>query len=161
MKHIFAPWRMQYIKHADDPGCIFCQLPEQNNDQENLIVFRGETVFAIMNRFPYNPGHLMIAPYRHIQRLAQLSPEEALEMMQLAGRLERVLQDIMKPHGFNAGINMGRPAGGGFEHLHLHIVPRWSGDTNYMPVLSDTKVVSQALDETYREIVEALKARDS
>ncbi len=147
---------MEYILKADEASCIFCELPKENRDEENLLLMRGETCFVLMNRFPYNPGHLMIAPYRHIESLFQLSPEEASEMMSLLARMERVLSEAMNPQGFNIGINQGRIAGAGFSHIHAHIVPRWSGDTNFMPVVGDVKVVSEALSETYRKLKEKL-----
>ncbi len=156
MERLFAPWRMEYILKADEASCIFCELPKENRDEENLLLMRGETCFVLMNRFPYNPGHLMIAPYRHIESLFQLSPEEASEMMSLLARMERVLSEAMNPQGFNIGINQGRIAGAGFSHIHAHIVPRWSGDTNFMPVVGDVKVVSEALSETYRKLKEKL-----
>ncbi len=146
---------MEYILKADEASCIFCELPKENRDEENLLLMRGETCFVLMNRFPYNPGHLMIAPYRHIESLSQLSPEEASEMMSLLARMERVLSEAMNPQGFNIGINQGRIAGAGFSHIHAHIVPRWSGDTNFMPVVGDVKVVSEALSETYRKLKES------
>ncbi len=155
MERLFAPWRMEYILKADEASCIFCELPKENRDEENLLLMRGETCFVLMNRFPYNPGHLMIAPYRHIESLFQLSPEEASEMMSLLARMERVLSEAMNPQGFNIGINQGRIAGAGFSHIHAHIVPRWSGDTNFMPVVGDVKVVSEALSETYRKLKES------
>lgn len=156
MDRLFAPWRMQYILNADEASCIFCELPKDTRDEENLLLLRGETCFALMNRFPYNPGHLMIAPYRHIETLSGLSREEAAEMISLLARMERVISETMNPQGFNIGINMGRIAGAGFGHLHAHIVPRWSGDTNFMPVIGDVKVVSEALSETYRKLRERL-----
>lgn len=147
---------MEYISKADEASCIFCELPRQNNDEENLLLLRGEACFVLMNRFPYNPGHLMIAPYRHVENITGLTGEEASEMMALLARMERVLAEKMNPQGFNIGINLGRIAGAGFGHLHAHIVPRWSGDTNFMPVVADVKVVSEALVETYRKLKEGL-----
>lgn len=143
---------MEYILKADDMSCIFCELPRRDRDEENLLLLRGEDCFVLMNRFPYNPGHLMVAPFRHMEGLSDLREEEASEMMALLARMERVLLETMNPQGFNIGINMGRIAGAGFGHLHAHIVPRWSGDTNFMPVVGDVKVVSEALAETYRKL---------
>ncbi|MEO0180381.1 MAG: HIT domain-containing protein [candidate division WOR-3 bacterium] len=156
MDRLFAPWRMAYILMADEASCIFCELPKEDRDEENLILLRGEACFVLLNRFPYNPGHLMIAPYRHAESLSEISESESREMMGLLARMERVISEAMKPHGFNIGINMGRVAGAGFGHLHAHIVPRWSGDTNFMPVIGDVKVVSEALSETYHKLKERL-----
>ncbi|MGC8893786.1 MAG: HIT family protein [candidate division WOR-3 bacterium] len=156
MDRLFAPWRMEYILKADETACIFCELPREDRDVENLLLLRGETCFVLMNRFPYNPGHLMIAPYRHIESLSGLSGDEVSEMMALLARMERVLAEAMNPQGFNIGINIGRIAGAGFSHIHAHIVPRWSGDTNFMPVVGDVKVVSEALSRTYVKLRERL-----
>jgi len=147
---------MEYILHPDEAGCIFCELPKQDRDEENLVLLRGQDAFVLLNRFPYNPGHLMIAPFRHLERLADLSEQETMEMMSVATRMERVLSEVMDPQGFNIGINLGRVAGAGFGHLHMHIVPRWSGDTNFMPVVGDVKVVSEALARTYEKLREKL-----
>ncbi len=158
MERLWAPWRLQYIKNADkmnEEGCIFCDLPAANpdKDREHLILFRGERAFVIMNRFPYNNGHLMVVPYKHTGSLEQLSAEERLELMNLVERSVAVLSQAISPHGFNIGMNLGRIAGAGIdEHLHFHIVPRWNGDTNFMPVLADTKVISAALIETYDQL---------
>ena len=156
MERLFAPWRMEYILKADEASCIFCELPRDDRDEENLLLLRGKTCFVLLNRFPYNPGHLMIAPFRHIEGMGDLTGQEASEMMALLARMERVLAETMNPQGFNIGINIGRIAGAGFGHLHAHIVPRWSGDTNFMPVVGDVKVVSEALMETYRKLKERL-----
>lgn len=156
MEKLFAPWRMEYILKADETSCIFCELPREDRDEENLLLLRGRACFVLMNRFPYNPGHLMVAPYRHLEALSALSEDESGEMMSLLARMERLLSEVMNPHGFNIGINIGRIAGAGFGHLHAHIVPRWSGDTNFMPVIGDVKVVSEALRETYRKLRERL-----
>ena len=154
MKNLWAPWRIEYIempKH--DEGCIFCQKPQQNKDEENLIVFRGKTCYVIFNRYPYNNGHLMIVPFKHTGELSQLSAEEKLELMDLLILSQKALTEVMSPHGFNIGMNLGLVAGAGVkDHLHFHIVPRWNGDTNFMPVLADTKVISEGLDDTYRKL---------
>lgn len=150
MDRLWAPWRMEYIKHANESGCIFCQAIKSNNDRKNLVIYRGKTSFIIMNRYPYNPGHLMIAPNDHKSNFDGLEDDEILELIRLLGRSMRVLQDAVQPDGFNMGINLGRIAGAGIEgHLHIHVVPRWQGDTNFMPVIGETKVVSEALEATY------------
>jgi ATP adenylyltransferase len=145
---------MKYILNIHkDEGCIFCEKPKQNRDEENLILYRGKTCFVMMNRFPYNNGHLLIAPYRHTADLSALSDEEKKEMMELAGEWVKQLSDRMGAQGCNVGMNLGRIAGAGIaDHLHLHLVPRWEGDTNFMPVVGDTKVMSEALEDTYKKL---------
>ncbi len=157
MRRLFAPWRIAYIKNPKPEFCIFCEYPKRDpsEDPENLLLYRGRRAFVLLNRFPYNPSHLMIAPYRHVRNLSELAPEEASEIWELAARAERAVAKVFNPDGFNWGINVGKPAGAGFEHLHLHLVPRWNGDTNFMPVLGDVKVVVEALEESYRKLKEA------
>jgi len=153
MEQIWAPWRIQYIEMEKPEGCIFCDKPKENNDALNYILYRGDKNFIIMNIYPYNPGHLMIAPYRHIANLEELSGEELYEQCQIVSRSLKVLRQVFNPGGFNIGVNMGRAAGAGIEeHVHTHIVPRWHGDTNFMAVMSDVKVVPQALAETYERL---------
>ncbi|NLP10282.1 HIT domain-containing protein [bacterium] len=150
MKKLWAPWRMEYILQEKPSGCIFCDKPQQNRDRENLILHRGAGCFVIMNFYPYNNGHLMVVPYRHLSDLAALTAAEQSEMMTLLARCTTVLTQQMKPHGFNIGMNLGRTAGAGIDdHLHFHIVPRWNGDTNFMPVTGHTKVLSQGLLESW------------
>ena len=152
MEYLWAPWRMEYIRQAQnqESGCILCEKPETREDLGNLILFRGEFNFVIMNAFPYNAGHLMIAPFAHVDRLSLLDAPARHEHIDLLSRCIDILKEAMKPHGFNAGINLGRIAGAGVDkHIHSHIVPRWEGDTNFMPVLADTRVVNQAIAETY------------
>ena len=157
MRYIFAPWRIEYIKMEKPEGCIFCILPEERRDEENLILYRGKHAFVIMNNYPYNPGHVMVAPYRHVANLEDLSNEEWNEIHQLVKIMIGAIRKAMNPHGFNIGINLGRVAGAGVEgHIHVHIVPRWNGDTNFMPVIGDTKVIPQALRDTYAELKKAL-----
>lgn len=157
MKFIFAPWRIEYIRAPKGEGCFLCELPKEDRDEENLILYRGKTCFVIMNNYPYNPGHLMIAPYRHVGELESLSQEELLEIMALAQKMVSLLKGVMRPEGFNLGFNLGKVAGAGVEdHIHLHVVPRWGGDTNFMPVIADVKVVPQAVRETYKALKEAL-----
>ena len=154
---IWAPWRLAYVKDASkdiEDDCIFCAKPAAKDDEASLIVHRGERCFVILNLFPYTNGHLMVAPYEHIGRIQDLPAETVAEMMILAQRAMSRLEDVYDPHGFNVGFNQGRVAGAGFEHhIHLHVVPRWGGDTNFMPVIADTKVMPQTLEQSY----EALK----
>ena len=153
MEQIWAPWRIKYIQMAQIEGCILCDKPKENNDALNYILYRGDKNFVIMNSYPYNPGHLMIAPYRHIANLEELTDEELHEHFNIVSRSIRLLKQVFKPDGFNLGINMGKVAGAGInDHIHTHIVPRWQGDTNFMPVLSDVKVVPEALTETYEKL---------
>jgi ATP adenylyltransferase len=154
---IWAPWRLEYVKDASkdtEDGCIFCSKPAADDDEANLIVHRGERCYVILNLFPYTNGHLMVAPYEHIGRIQDLALETLAEMMELAQRAMSRLEDVYEPHGYNVGFNQGRVAGAGFaDHIHLHVVPRWGGDTNFMPVIADTKVMPQSLEQSY----EALK----
>jgi ATP adenylyltransferase len=134
--------------------CIFCAKPAQDDDEGNLIVHRGERAFVILNLYPYTNGHLMVAPYEHIGRLQGLPPETLTEMMGLAQRAMDRLESVYDPHGYNVGFNQGRVAGAGVEHhIHMHVVPRWAGDNNFMPVIADTKVMPQSIEQSY----EALK----
>ena len=152
VEKLWAPWRMEYIReiHQEDHGCIFCEKPKEDNDRENLILFRGKKNFIIMNRYPYNNGHLMVVPYEHASDSFDLKDTVALEMWKLTNRCKEALTRAFHPDGFNIGMNIGRTAGAGIDqHIHMHIVPRWNGDTNYMPVIGETKVISQGLLEAY------------
>ncbi|HSC71290.1 MAG TPA: HIT domain-containing protein [Candidatus Methylomirabilis sp.] len=150
---LWAPWRMAYIEGAQRDGCLFCEKPREGVDRKNLILSRGPLTYVVMNLFPYSNGHLMIVPYRHCSDLTQLSPEESLELMQSAQRCTQILQDAFRAEGFNIGFNLGKVAGAGIaDHLHLHIVPRWMGDTNFMPVLADTKVMPEYLEVGYDKL---------
>jgi len=141
---LWAPWRLEYVEHADErPGCIFCE-PEQE-----LVLARGSHAFLLLNRFPYSAGHLMAAPFRHVGSFGELTDDEALELHRLAAAAIAALEAEYAPHGHNLGWNLGRSAGAGVvDHVHLHVVPRWTGDTNFMPVLADTKVIPEALAAT-------------
>lgn len=153
MKLIWAPWRIQYIEMEKPKGCILCDKPLENKDPENYILYRGEKNFVMLNCYPYNPGHLLVAPYRHIARLEELTGEELAEHWQIINRGLKALRQAFKPGGFNIGINMGRAAGAGIEeHIHSHVVPRWNGDTNFMQVIADVKVIPQALADTYQRL---------
>lgn len=156
---LWAPWRLEYIESADQPkGCIFCIKVQESDDRKNLIVYRGKHAFVILNRFPYNNGHVMIAPYKHIAEFSSLSDQAKLELIDLLSLTKEVLDQVMRPHGFNIGINLGRSAGAGIEdHLHIHVVPRWNGDTNFMPILANTKVIPESLDKTWMKLSEGFK----
>ncbi len=150
MDKLWAPWRIKYIQGLKRKGCIFCHNPKKKNDQKNYIIKRKKYVFSMLNIFPYNNGHIMVAPYKHTPELEKLNDQELKELMLLVKESIRNLKTNLKPQGFNIGINMGKAAGAGFDkHLHVHIVPRWKNDTNFMPVLTQTKVISQSLDELY------------
>jgi ATP adenylyltransferase len=158
MEHLWAPWRMAYINASEEPGCIFCTKPVLLRDEEDLIVHRGERCFVILNRYPYNNGHLMIAPYQHVASIEQLDTATLTDMMQTAQLCLRAFHRAMNPQGFNMGINEGKVAGAGIaEHVHFHIVPRWNGDTNFMPVLADVKVMADYLQNTYRQLRQAIE----
>ncbi|MFO8011334.1 MAG: HIT domain-containing protein [Dehalococcoidia bacterium] len=153
MEYLWAPWRIEYILSDKDEECIFCEKPRRNRDRDNLVLYRGEYNLVMLNKYPYNPGHLMVAPYRHVAQLELLSDEELLEKMQLVRRCAEMLREEMKPEGFNIGMNLGKVGGAGIEeHLHIHVVPRWNGDTNFMPVIADTKSVPEAIDDTYAKL---------
>jgi ATP adenylyltransferase len=155
-QRIWAPWRLEYVKDASkdsEEQCIFCVKPAEDDDEANLIVHRGERCFVILNLFPYTNGHLMIAPYEHLATLQDLDTETTAEMMALSKRAIEILEDRYSPQGYNVGFNQGRVAGAGVEHhIHMHVVPRWGGDTNFMPVLADTRVMPQSLEESYKTL---------
>lgn len=151
-KVLWAPWRMEYI-NSQSKGCIFCVFPREPHDEENLILARGRLCFVMMNRFPYNVGHIMVAPYAHVPSLLELDDGATQELMAVLKRSLSCLNAMLRPQGFNVGINLGRAAGAGFDqHLHVHVVPRWVGDTNFMPVLGDTKVLPESLSATYQKL---------
>jgi ATP adenylyltransferase len=156
LKQLWAPWRLDYIQSADEqPGCVFCRAAEAA-DGEGLVVHRSDLAFVLLNRYPYASGHLMAAPYRHEGEFGELMPEEALEIHRLAASALGALAQTMSPQGFNLGWNLGRIAGAGVVgHVHLHIVPRWAGDTNFMPVLADVKVMPEALESSRRKLADA------
>lgn len=153
MEHIWAPWRIEYVLREKEKGCILCDKPKEGEDSDNLILYRGERNFVIMNNYPYNPGHLMVAPYRHIADLQGLSAEELYEHFDIVRRSATALSEALNPDGFNIGINIGRVAGAGVVgHIHTHIVPRWQGDTNFMPVIAEAKVIAEGLAATYAKL---------
>jgi ATP adenylyltransferase len=156
MEKLWAPWRMAYVEVKKPSGCIFCEKPRAGDDRTELVLYRGRTSFLIMNLFPYNNGHLMVAPYRHAAALADLDAPERAEMMDLACFATGLLGEAFGPDGFNLGVNLGRVAGAGVaDHVHLHVVPRWDGDTNFMPVVAETKVLPEALFSTYDRLMAA------
>ena len=153
MEHIWAPWRIQYILDEKPQGCILCEKPGEDKDVQNYILCRGEKNFIMLNSYPYNPGHLLVAPYRHITNLEEMAEEERNEHFRMICRSLEVLKKTFNPGGFNIGANIGKVAGAGIEdHFHSHIVPRWQGDTNYVTVLADLRVVPQALADTYKTL---------
>ena len=153
---IWAPWRLEYVEQADEqPGCFLCKAVE-GDDEDGLVVRRGGAVIVVLNKYPYASGHLLVAPHRHVGELAELSDDEALEIHRLARQGLETLAAVYRPHGFNLGWNLGRVAGAGLvDHVHEHVVPRWSGDTNFMPVLADVKVMPEHLATTRRKLAEA------
>ncbi|MBD3288626.1 HIT domain-containing protein [candidate division KSB1 bacterium] len=154
MDTLWAPWRIEYIvRKKENDDCIFCKKPEEDADQKNLILFRGEHCYVIMNYYPYNNGHLMVVPYQHTSKMTDLTTEGSMEMMSLLSRCVTVLEKTMMPNGFNIGMNLGKIAGAGVkDHLHFHVVPRWNGDINFMPVTGHTKVIPEALEETWKKL---------
>ncbi len=158
MERLWAPWRREYILGTrKTKGCIFCQKPKENKDEENYVLFRGKDCLVILNVFPYTNGHLMVAPYRHVKSVENLTQEEAREMMEILRKMVGLLKEVLHPEGFNVGMNLGKVAGAGIVgHVHLHIVPRWKGDSHFMSVLSDTRVISEALRQTYSQLKDKL-----
>ena len=156
MKHLWAPWRLEYIKSADDePGCVFCAAVT-GDDEDRLVIHRGRRAIALLNKYPYSSGHFMVAPIRHIGEYDELAEDEVLELHRLASAGMGALAQLYAPQGYNLGWNLGRIAGAGVvDHVHLHVVPRWAGDTNFMPVLAEVKVLPEHLAETRRRLAEA------
>jgi ATP adenylyltransferase len=155
MNKLWAPWRIGYITHKKPLKCIFCQQPKKKKqDKKNFVIKRTKNAFSLLNIFPYNNGHLLVAPYKHVKDLRDLNREEILELMDLVKEALNLLDKKLKPQGYNIGLNLGRIAGAGFDqHIHIHIVPRWKGDTNFMSVINDTKVIAQSLKELYKILV--------
>ncbi len=157
MDRLFSPWRSVYIQTFNDKKrshkCLFCRIAKETTDADNLIVWRGKYCYVVMNRYPYNNGHVMIVPYRHIARFVRFSEKERNEIMFMLSKCIAALEHILKPHGFNFGANLGRIAGAGIDkHIHFHLVPRWNGDTNFMPVLSDVKIVSEDIKKNWAKL---------
>ena len=154
MEHLWSPWRMEYIREATqetgDQGCVFCSIPGQEGDR---VLVRDELAYVVLNKFPYNPGHVLVVPLRHVADLSELTADESAALHSLLQRSVAAIRAEADPHGFNIGMNLGRPAGAGIpDHLHWHVVPRWSGDTNFMPVVGQTRVLPELLAETARRL---------
>jgi ATP adenylyltransferase len=157
VKRLWAPWRIQYIKGPTPEGCIFCVLPRDGRDREHGIIYQGQRAFVILNTFPYNSAHVMVVPRRHVADLGALEDGDAIEMVHLTTAAMDAIRETYGAEGFNVGLNIGRAAGAGIvDHVHLHVVPRWVGDTNFMPVLGETKVLPEDLSVTYDRLAKAL-----
>ena len=162
MDRLWAPWRIEYLRAPKEEGCIFCDKPAADDERETLILYRGEYSFILMNLYPYNNGHLMLAPYVHESDPLNISVETKSEIMVLADTSMEILKSALKAEGFNFGANIGKAGGAGIaDHLHYHLVPRWSGDTNFMPVLGHTKIVMEGLSETYDSLRPAFDKIDA
>ncbi len=159
MENLWSPWRMKYVTDNEKPGeCIFCSYPKMKDGVENLIVHRGESAYVILNRYPYTSGHAMVVPFQHVASIEELTPVVRAELMEMVNETLGVLRKVYQPDGFNVGINMGSAAGAGIaEHAHVHIVPRWGGDTNFMSTTGETRVIPEDLRETYERISAAWK----
>jgi len=160
MDKLWAPWRVRYITkiHKKDQGCVFCRICRQKKDRENYILCRSRDSFAVLNIYPYNNGHVLIIPNRHVSKLSQLTHHERDDLMDLLDKSIRLLDSTLKPKGYNIGMNLGKIAGAGFPgHLHIHVVPRWAGDVNFMPVTAKTKVISQSLKILHAVLVKEHK----
>jgi ATP adenylyltransferase len=161
LQRLWATWRMKYISSIDQPtdGCVFCEILRSEDGPRNLVVHRGENAYIVLNLYPYNNGHSMVIPKRHVAELSELNDAERLEMMQLTAVLQAALEEGLNAQGFNVGMNLGRVAGAGIPgHLHLHMVPRWLGDTNFMPTVGETRVLPESLADTYAKVREAIQA---
>ena len=160
MRRLWAPWRMEYIRKVGKGACFLCEMLSASDDRTNLVLLRGKTCAMVINRYPYNNGHLMVCPCRHISDIATATSDERLETMNLVASAVEALRKIMRPDGFNIGLNLGRAAGAGLEeHIHTHIVPRWNGDTNFMPVMAEVKVIPQSLLDLWDQLHPILNAR--
>jgi ATP adenylyltransferase len=162
MDHLWSPWRYQYVSKSGPPaGCIFCTKASAQRDRENYVVYRGERNFVILNLYPYSTGHLMVAPYEHLASLGAAPEETVEEMMRIARLAEMRLRAVYNPHGFNIGMNVGESAGAGVPgHIHLHVLPRWAGDTNFMTTVAETRVVPEILDVTYEKLKKSFEDSD-
>ena len=161
MERLWAPWRMQYVGGEQRPGCLFCRVIEHPDDPDaELVVWRGDDAIVMLNKFPYNPGHAMVVPRLHVPTLEDLDDDASTALMGALRRTLKALREVMTPHGFNVGANIGTVSGAGIpDHVHLHAVPRWNGDTNFMPVLDDVKVVNEALEQTAAKLRPAFAGR--
>jgi ATP adenylyltransferase len=162
MDYLWTPWRSTYMEAKKEPGrCIFCEAAgDPAADESNLVVFRAQHCFVILNRFPYTSGHLMIVPYEHVPKLSGMSRNAAIELMDVARRTEEILESSYRPDGLNIGMNVGAAAGAGIaEHTHLHMLPRWSGDANFMTTVAHVRIIPEALEDTYRKLSRAFAQR--
>ncbi|HRT37181.1 MAG TPA: HIT domain-containing protein [Caldisericia bacterium] len=156
MRVIWAPWRIKYINESKKKKeCFICQIIKDEKDEENLVVYRGKNTIIIMNKFPYNSSHIMISPIRHIENFYELTDEEVQEIFKLISKSQKIIKDLYNPDGFNFGVNIGKAAGAGEDHLHFHLVPRWFGDTNFMTVISETRVMPESIVEVHKKLKEA------
>ena len=157
MTHLWTPWRSTYMQEKKNKaGCIFCDAAVGSNDEETLVVYRAELSFVILNRYPYTSGHIMIAPYAHVSRLTQTATAASEEMMLLMRRAEDVIEEVYLPHGLNLGMNLGEAAGAGIEqHIHMHVLPRWMGDANFMTSVGGTRIIPESLNDTYAKMKKA------
>jgi len=160
MKILWAPWRRKFVRKRKHKGCIFCYKIKSKNDKKNYVLYRGKYSFVMLNMYPYTNGHLMVAPYRHVKNLDELKKDELLELFELVSEMIKILYKTHNIDGCNVGINIGKAAGAGVEkHIHVHIVPRWFGDTNFLPIVADTKVIPESLNETYQVLKKEIKRR--
>jgi ATP adenylyltransferase len=160
VERLWTPWRREFIEKSSGTdqadGCFLCDKPRQDDDRANLILLREARVYVLLNLYPYNSGHLLVAPYQHTGDFASLEPQTAADLMHLSQKSVAALEQVYRPHAFNLGMNLGREAGAGLpDHLHIHIVPRWNGDTNFMPLVAETKVLPESLDQTYGRLLPA------
>lgn len=157
MENLWRPWRIKYILSDKKDGCIFCDLPGEKKDKENYILYRAETCFIMLNTYPYNSGHLMVAPYKHVASFEKLNEQELCELFQMVNKSTKLLSKVVQPNGFNLGANLGGVAGAGVkDHVHLHVVPRWEGDTNFMLVIAEANVIPESLDSVFERLSEAI-----
>lgn len=160
MKRLWSPWRIKYILSPKSPNCVLCEKMADNRDRENYILYRSSKGCIMLNLYPYNSGHLMVVPLKHVPSLEHLDQDELLDLMNLTVKGIEALRSALKPEGFNIGINIGKAAGAGIvDHVHIHIVPRWEGDTNFMAVMAETKVIPELLDQTYDRLIGCFKER--
>lgn len=158
MDRLWATWRMGYITGEKESGCVFCRIVSDDRDEENLVLHRGAHCFAVMNLYPYNNGHIMVIPYSHISDLSLLKDEECSELMKTVRFFSKIIKKAINPEGMNIGMNIGRSGGAGIaDHLHIHIVPRWTGDSNFMPIIGETRVISEHIKETYGKLRKAME----
>ncbi len=153
MDKLWAPWRIKYITQKKKKGCIFCQIHNKKQDNKNFVIFRAKYCLAVLNIFPYNNGHTLLVPNRHIKTLEALTDQELIDINKSLIRMKKILKKTLRPAGFNIGINIGKVSGAGIDnHIHFHIVPRWLGDTNFMPITASTKIISQSLKELHKQL---------